>query len=123
MPTPFDQIAGLNKLVHEPARLAIMTALSSCSSADFLFLQRLTGLTKGNLSAHLARLEREQWVRIDKKFIGKKPYTFVSLTSDGERQINRHWKLLEKLRNGAQEWKPNPDDETAGSDRRDEGDG
>lgn len=106
MPTPFDQIAGLNKLIHEPARLAIMTALSSCSSADFLFLQRLTGLTKGNLSAHLSRLEREDLVKIDKTFIGKKPYTFVSLTPGGEKQIDRHWTLLEQLRNGAQQWKP-----------------
>lgn len=106
MSTPFDQIAGLNKLIHEPARLAIMTALSSCSSADFLFLQRLTGLTKGNLSAHLSRLEREELVQIEKTFIGKKPYTFVSLTSAGETQIERHWALLEQLRNGAQQWKP-----------------
>jgi len=57
MPEPFQELAGLDRLVHEPARLAILTSLGACSSADFLFLQRLTGLSKGNLSSHLAKLE------------------------------------------------------------------
>ncbi|PSQ66416.1 MAG: ArsR family transcriptional regulator, partial [Bacteroidetes bacterium QH_1_61_8] len=47
---PFERLAELNKLIHEPARLSILTALSSCGRADFPFLRRLTGLTKGNLS-------------------------------------------------------------------------
>ena len=46
MPEPFEEIAGLDKLIHEPARLAILTALSACRKANFLYLQRLTGLTK-----------------------------------------------------------------------------
>jgi hypothetical protein len=50
-PTPFEEIAGLDRLLHKPARLAILTALSACERADFLFLQHITGLTKGNLSA------------------------------------------------------------------------
>ncbi len=109
MPTPFDEIAGLNKVIHEPARLAIMTALTSCTSADFLFLQRLTGLTKGNLSGHLSKLEKAEMVKIDKRFIGKKPHTFVSLTREGERAIEHHWNRLENLRNGALQWKPDED--------------
>ncbi len=105
MKTPFDEIAGLDKVVHEPARLSILTALHSCSSADFLFLQRLTGLTKGNLSGHLTKLENSSLVEIEKTFIGKKPVTFVSLTDGGKWAIERHWQLLERLRSGAQEWK------------------
>ena len=105
MKTPFDQIAGLDKRIHEPARLAILTALNSCESADFLFLQRLTCLTKGNLSGHLAKLEKEQLVRIRKRFLGKKPSTFVSLTREGQQAVERHWELLERLRSGAQQWK------------------
>jgi DNA-binding transcriptional ArsR family regulator len=52
-----DEQLALDRLVHEPGRLAILTVLSSVSDADFLFLQRTTGLTKGNLSSHLAKLE------------------------------------------------------------------
>ena len=57
MPAPFEHIAELDRLIHEPARLAILTALRACRTADFLFLQRLTGLSNGNLSSHLAKLE------------------------------------------------------------------
>ena len=50
-------VTELDRLIHEPARLLIVTILSTVESADFLFLQRETGLTKGNLSAHLSKLE------------------------------------------------------------------
>ena len=49
---------ALDRLIHEPGRLAILTVLSSASDADFLFVQRATGLTKGNLSSHLTKLRR-----------------------------------------------------------------
>ena len=55
-----DDLRSLNdldRLIHEPARLLIVTILSTAESADFLFLQREAGLTKGNLSAHLSKLE------------------------------------------------------------------
>lgn len=87
-----------NKLLHEPARLAVMTALSACQSADFLFLQRLTGLTKGNLSSHLTKLEEAGYVRITKQFIGKFPNTQVSLTEPGRAAIEGHWRQLDELR-------------------------
>src|ERR1039457_4635004 len=54
MPEPSDELI-LDRLIHEPARLAILTVLSSVRDADFVFLQRATGLTKGNLSSHLDR--------------------------------------------------------------------
>jgi len=102
----FEEIASLDKLIHEPARLAILTALSACESADFLFLGRLTGLSKGNLSSHLSKLEEAGLVQIEKQFIGKKPNTLVSLTENGRTAIDRHWQQLDVLRNGAQTWKP-----------------
>jgi DNA-binding transcriptional ArsR family regulator len=102
----FEALAGLDKLIHEPARLAILTALSACSSADFLFLQRLTGLTKGNLSSHLSRPEEAGLVQVDKRFIGKKPNTLVRLTDEGHTAIERHWQQLESLRKSAQQWQP-----------------
>jgi len=106
MPAPFEEIADLDRLIHEPARLSILTALSACRSADFLFLQSLTGLTKGNLSAHLAKLEQAELVAIEKGYSGKVPTTQVSLTRTGRAAIERHWKRLEKLRSAALEWQP-----------------
>jgi DNA-binding transcriptional ArsR family regulator len=106
MSQPFTEIANLDKLVHEPARLAILTALSACQSADFLFLQRLTGLTKGNLSTHLTKLEEGGLVAIEKQFIEKRPNTAVSLTGDGREIIAAYWRRLETLRHNAQQWRP-----------------
>jgi len=88
----------LDRLVHEPGRLAIMTVLSSVRDADFLFLQRATGLTKGNLSSHLSKLEDAGLVEIEKRFIRKKPNTSVSLTALGRERIAEHWDQLERLR-------------------------
>jgi DNA-binding transcriptional ArsR family regulator len=102
----FEEIAELDRLIHEPARLAILTALSACASADFLFLQRLTGLTKGNLSSHLSKLEGANLVQIDKQFVGKMPNTSVRLTRTGRTAIERHWQQLETLRKNAQDWQP-----------------
>ncbi len=104
MPQPFEDLAALDRLVHEPARLAILTALSACASADFLFLQRLTGLTKGNLSGHLSKLEAAQLVKIKKGFLGKIQHTAVSLTRQGRTAIDRHWKQLETLRSQTLDW-------------------
>ena len=105
MASPFEDLAGLDRLIHDPARLALLTALSSCKSADFLFLQRLTGLTPGNLSSHLAKLEEGGLVRLEKQFVGKKPNTQVQLTDSGRTAIERHWKRLESLRQSAKAWK------------------
>lgn len=89
---------NLDRLVHEPGRLAIMTALSSISSADFMFLLQATGLTKGNLSSHLSKLEEAGLVRIEKRFVRKKSHTTAALTAAGRQRIATHWQQLEKLR-------------------------
>jgi DNA-binding MarR family transcriptional regulator len=103
---PFSELAELDRVVHEPARLAILTALAACRSADFLYLQRLTGLTKGNLSSHLAKLDAAQLVRIEKEFVDKVPSTRLALTTKGRRVIERHWKQLERLRASVLTWQP-----------------
>lgn len=80
MKPPFEELASVDRLVHEPARLAILTALAACASADFLFLQQLTGLSKGNLSSHLAKLEQAGLVGVSKQFVGNrwvKPRSFA----------------------------------------------
>jgi DNA-binding transcriptional ArsR family regulator len=88
----------VDRLVHEPGRLAILTVLSSVADADFVFLQRATGLTKGNLSSHLTKLEEAGLVEIEKRFVGKKPNTGVALTAEGRQRITRHWEQLDRLR-------------------------
>ncbi|MEO8688524.1 MAG: transcriptional regulator [Solirubrobacteraceae bacterium] len=88
----------LDRLIHEPGRLAILTVLSSVKDADFVFLQRTTGLTKGNLSSHLTKLEEAGLIAIEKRFIRKKPNTNVALTPLGRRRIARHWDQLERLK-------------------------
>lgn len=105
MAEPFEELAGLDRLVHEPARLAILTALSASESVDFLFLQRLTGLTKGNLSSHLSKLEGAGMVKIYKQFVGKMPNTIVGLTESGRIAVEEHWARLEKLSKSARNWR------------------
>ena len=79
----FRHIADLDRVVHEPARLAIMAVLYTVEAADFVFLLHATGLTKGNLSSHLMRLEDAGYVTISKGFRGKVPQTTCALTATG----------------------------------------
>lgn len=102
----FEKIARMDKLVHEPARLAILTALSVCKSADFTYLQRLTGLTQGNLSGHLEKLEEAGYLQITKQISGRRPLTTISITSSGRQAIENHWAGLERLREQARSWQP-----------------
>lgn len=106
MSTPFEEMAGLDRLIHEPARLSILTALASCKSTDYLFLQRLTGLTGGNLSSHLSKLEEGGLIQIEKRFVDKRPNTQVQITEKGRIAIERHWIQLETLRKDSLMWKP-----------------
>jgi DNA-binding MarR family transcriptional regulator len=76
-------IADIDRLVHEPARLMILTILYVVESADFVYLMRQTGLTKGNLSSHLSKLEAAGYVDVKKEFVDKIPRTLLRLTDDG----------------------------------------
>ena len=87
-----------NRLVHEPARLAILTVLSSCASADFLFLQNVTGLSKGNLSVQLTNLEEAGLVLAKKEIVERKTRTSVSLTKRGASEVEEYWKTMDALR-------------------------
>ena len=88
-------VTELDRLIHEPARLLIVTILSTVASADFLFLQRETGLTKGNLSAHLSRLEEAEYVKIEKTFKGKLPLTVCKLTTTGKKAFTQYRQQLQ----------------------------
>ena len=97
MSNDLHSLTELDRLIHEPARLLIVTILSTVESADFLFLQRETELTKGNLSAHLSRLEEAGYITIEKEFIGKKPHTTISLTTQGRAAFREYKQSMQKV--------------------------
>jgi DNA-binding transcriptional ArsR family regulator len=107
----------LDRLIHEPGRLAILTVLSTVRDADFVFLQRATGLTKGNLSSHLTKLEDAGLVAIEKRFIRKRPNTNVALTALGKQRIAHHWDQLERLKTLSQTGPGEPVGLSRASDR------
>lgn len=79
----FDSITTIDRTIHEPARLLIMAYLSVLESADFLFLLRQTGLTRGNLSTHARKLEEAGYVAVEKSFVDRLPLTVYRLTDEG----------------------------------------
>ena len=68
-------IAEIDKLIHEPARLMILATLFVVESADFLWVERQTGLTRGNLSSHMSKLEDAGYVRVNKSFVNNSLYS------------------------------------------------
>jgi DNA-binding transcriptional ArsR family regulator len=93
--TPND----IDKLIHEPARLNIMTRLYVVESADFLFMMRQTSLTFGNLSAHMSKLEEAGYIEIIKEFVGKKPHTMLKLTERGRSAFDEYRKKMKQFFN------------------------
>jgi len=89
----------LNRVIHEPARMMILSILSAVDQTDFLFLLRETGLTRGNLSTHLARLEEAGYIRIEKTFRGKLPQTLCSITPQGTADFDEYRKKMHELLN------------------------
>jgi DNA-binding MarR family transcriptional regulator len=79
----FSSLSEVDRLVHEPARLVVMANLYVVESADYTFLMRQSGLTWGNLSGHLSKLEEAGYIQIEKSFRGKRPYTLVRLSDNG----------------------------------------
>jgi DNA-binding transcriptional ArsR family regulator len=94
-------VPNIDKLIHEPARLAIMANLYVVERADFMFLMRRTDLTFGNLSSHLSKLEGAGYVKIEKSFKGKKPHTMIHLTRMGRTAFEEYRdgmrRMLEEL--------------------------
>jgi DNA-binding MarR family transcriptional regulator len=93
----FRALADVDRIIHEPARTMIVAILYNLESADFLFLQREAALTKGNLSAHLAKLEEAGYVRIEKTFRGKITLTLCSLTENGRKAFELYRQTLKQF--------------------------
>ena len=90
-------MSEVDRIIHEPARLLIVALLSGAKEADFLFLQRETSLTKGNLSSHLMKLEEADYIEIEKTFRGKIPLTLVRLTATGRAAFQSYRKTMNGL--------------------------
>ncbi len=92
---PFPEI---DRLIHEPARLAILMALASCQSADFHSLRTATGLSGGNLSVQLSKLQKAGLIRVEKGQVDRKSHTTAALSRSGAKKMARYWKTMNRLR-------------------------
>ena len=89
IPNPALQpISEIDQTIHSPTRLKILAFLSIVESADFTFLLHQTGLTRGNLSANLRKLEEAGYIDVKKEFVDRVPRTLIRLTDIGRRAIN-----------------------------------
>jgi DNA-binding transcriptional ArsR family regulator len=87
-------ISELDRVIHEPGRLMIVSLLWPVEECDFLYLLNATELNKGNLSSHLARLEEAGYVEIEKTYRGKVPLTLLRLTRGGRTAFDKYRKGL-----------------------------
>ena len=85
-----QSLADVDRIIHEPARLLLLAHLIGPESADFLYLLRQTGLTKGNLSAHLRKLEEAGYVSVEKTFVERLPLTVIRLTVAGRKAVGAY---------------------------------
>lgn len=92
-----NQQVEIDKIIHEPARLKIIAQLYVVENADFLFLMRQTGLSQGNVSGHLSKLEDAAYVQIEKGYLGKRPQTIISLTKKGREMFKKYIKNMREL--------------------------
>ena len=95
-----DLIANLNKAFDNKVRLGIMAALMANPEMDFTALKTLLDVTDGNLASHLKALEKEDYVKVTKQFIGRKPNTKYEATKLGRKAFQEHINALEKLISG-----------------------
>ena len=98
-----ETIASIDRLIHEPSRLTIMAHLYVVENADFLFLVKQTGMTWGNLSVHISKLEAAGYLKVKKEFLGKKPHTVVSLSKQGRKAFEAYRKGMKEVLDGVKE--------------------
>ena len=90
-------LADIDQVIHASARLMVLTYLYVVESADYVFLTRMTGLTWGNLSTHMARLEEAGYIEMLKEFKGKKPHTKIQLTEQGRAAFREYKKSMQQV--------------------------
>ena len=92
-----EAVSALDKVLHEPARLSVVACLSVVDEADFVFLQSQTGMTGGNLSSHVKKLEQARYVSVRKEFYESKPRTTLKLTARGRKALVQYTKTVRSL--------------------------
>ena len=90
-------IQNINKAFDHRIRLGIMSVLMVNESADFITLKELLGVTDGNLASHAKALELENYISVEKQFIGKKPNTSYRASKEGRKAFQEHIEALEQL--------------------------
>lgn len=90
-------IQNINKAFDHRIRLGIMSVLMVNESADFSTLKELLGVTDGNLASHAKSLETENYIVVEKQFVGRKPNTSYKATKSGREAFAAHIDALEKL--------------------------
>ncbi|KAA1247187.1 transcriptional regulator [Aquimarina sp. RZ0] len=90
-------IDNINKAFDHRIRLGIMSVLMVNEYADFKTLKELLGATDGNLASHTKALEKEEYINVEKSFIGRKPNTKYSVTKEGKIAFKKHVDAIEKL--------------------------
>lgn len=94
MTAKIQRLADLDRTIHEPARLMVVALLAAVQEADFQYLHQATGLTKGNLSVHLSKLEEAGYIAIEKTFRGKYPLTICRLTEPGQSALATYREVM-----------------------------
>ena len=92
-----ESATKLDRIIHEPARFAILAILSSVENADFLYLMNQIGLTWGNLSSHLTKLESVDYITVEKGYLGKKPRTVLRITRQGRIAFTEYRRNMRNL--------------------------
>ncbi|MEP7324115.1 MAG: transcriptional regulator [Saprospiraceae bacterium] len=92
-------INGFHKAFESKIRLGIMSALAVNDTFDFNSMKEFLDVTDGNLASHLKALEKEEFIGVEKSFIGRKPNTKYFMTKNGKKAFDDHLKALEKLIN------------------------
>jgi len=92
-----SKLAEIDRMVHEPARLAIMALLYVIECADFTFLMNQTGLSWGNLSTHMSKLEEAGYIDVEKSFKGRRPNTNLRLTTDGRSAFREYRQKMKQM--------------------------
>ena len=92
-----NRIENLNKAFESRVRLGIMSVLMVADQVDFVTLKEQLQVTDGNIASHISALENLAYIKVEKKFIGKKPNTTYSVTAQGKKAFKEHINALEKL--------------------------
>jgi len=92
-------LAKFNKVFENRIRLGLMSALVVNHSLDYNALKELLDVTDGNLASHLKTLESNNFIVVEKKFLGRKPNTLYTITPEGRKAFNSHLEALENLLN------------------------